>query len=382
MAVEDGGAIVIQTGQLALVNDTINGNTAGVNGGGVSDEASITCSFQNTIVAGNTAAAFVAAGKGPDVFVSSGLSVTDNGGNFIGNLSGSSGFGAGTLTGNPLLGPLQNNGGPLAGASSDQQVVQTEALLPGSPAIAKGVANGAPTTDERGFPRLTPPDIGAFQFQDVPLTVTVTPATPTVRLNGTDTFTVTVSNTGATALPADNSRLNLTLSTGLIVPMPLTFTLAAIPAGQSQTFTVTATATTLGTQTLTATVTSVDANPNTVLGSVAINVVTPLLPTTTTNAATKHTPIGTLTLFAFGFGPTGIDLFEVDSAGDIFAVPFMGGGAPLFLNTALHLPIAVLSNGQLLAQLAGRNGQDYLIDIINPFNPLIGPVVFAALMHG
>jgi len=84
----------------------------------------------------------------------------------------------------------------------------------------------------------------------------------------------------------------------------------------------------------------------------------------------RHIPIGTLSLFVFGFGATGIDLFEVDSTGDIFAVPFMGGGTPLLLNTSLHLLIAVLADGRLLALLAGSNGQDYLIDIISPFNPL------------
>ena len=254
-AIQAAGLLLSGTQPVTLLNDTINGNSASQGTGGV--VISNPAIFQNTIVAGNNAAGAFS----PDILLSVGP-LTDNGGNLIGNATGVTSFTSPTdlLGVNPLLGPLQNNGGPLAGANSDQQVVQTEALLPGSPAIAKGVANGAPTTDERGFPRLTPPDIGAFQFQDVPLTVAVAPATPTVRLNGTDTFTVTVSNTGATALPADNSRLNLTLSAGLIVPMPLTFTLAAIPAGQSQTFTVTATATTLGTQTLTATVTSVDTN--------------------------------------------------------------------------------------------------------------------------
>src|SRR5262245_9826821 len=36
------------------------------------------------------------------------------------------------------LGPLQNNGGPLAGAPGSQQVVATMALLPGSPALDAG----------------------------------------------------------------------------------------------------------------------------------------------------------------------------------------------------------------------------------------------------
>jgi len=366
----DGGAVLSAgVGDLGLFQVTINGNRSGGNGGGIAYIGNQQMYFvQNSLIALDAAT-----GNGPDVFTASSLTVTDDGGNFIGTLSGSSGFGGGTLTGNPLLGPLQNNGGMLAGASADQQVVQTEALLPGSPAIGKGIANGA-TTDERGFPVVTPRDIGAFQFQNVPLTVTVTPATPSLTINGTEGFTITDTNTGGTALPADNSMLTITLSAGLTTTNPLTFTLAALPAGQSRIFTVATTATTPGSQMLTATVTSPDANPNSVSSSAAISVVAPPPPPTTT-----HTPIGSLTLFAFGFGPTGIDLFEVDSAGDIFAVPFMGGGGPLFLNTTLQLPIAVAADGQLLALLAGSNGQDFIIDIINPFNPFIEPVVIAAL---
>jgi hypothetical protein len=61
---------------------------------------------------------------------------------------------------NPLLGPLADNGGP----------TQTMALLPGSPAIAAGVAVPGVTTDQRGVPRpqWPAPDIGAFQLQVLP----------------------------------------------------------------------------------------------------------------------------------------------------------------------------------------------------------------------
>jgi CSLREA domain-containing protein len=53
----------------------------------------------------------------------------------------------------PLLGSLQDNGGP----------TQTHALMPGSPAI--NAANGdAPLLDQRNFIRPDAPDIGAFEF--------------------------------------------------------------------------------------------------------------------------------------------------------------------------------------------------------------------------
>jgi hypothetical protein len=160
----------------------------------------------------------------------------------------------------------------------------------------------------------------------------------------------------------------------------LTFPVGALAAGQSATFSINVNAASLGTQTITAAVTSVDTNPATVTTTATVNVQMPTTPPPP-NPITGHTPVGSLTAFAFGFGPTGIDLFEVDRAGDIFAVPFMGGGAPIFLSTALQIPLAVLQNGQFLALLAGPNGQNFVIDIINPFLPLVEPALLAALQR-
>ncbi|HAM73264.1 MAG TPA: hypothetical protein DCM86_16635 [Verrucomicrobiales bacterium] len=76
----------------------------------------------------------------------------------------------GDVTGNiyardPLLGPLQDNGGP----------TPTHALLPGSPAIAAGSPSMIGTSDQRGLPRYqgpgSRPDIGAYQtlFRPTPV---------------------------------------------------------------------------------------------------------------------------------------------------------------------------------------------------------------------
>jgi hypothetical protein len=54
----------------------------------------------------------------------------------------------------PLLGPLQNNGGPTL----------THALLAGSPAINLGDTTDSPGEDQRGFRRVDRNDIGAFEF--------------------------------------------------------------------------------------------------------------------------------------------------------------------------------------------------------------------------
>jgi predicted outer membrane repeat protein len=156
------------TGTLAFRNDTINGNFAD-NGGGIfwAGTAGSAVTVQNTIIAQNTATT-----AGPDVNNPAG-SFTDSGGNLIGSTSGSSGFTAPTdqIGVDPLLGPLQYNGGPTIGFPGAPQGLTTEALGPGSPAINKGVAAGAPAVDERGFPRPDPgtnelPDIGAFEVQD------------------------------------------------------------------------------------------------------------------------------------------------------------------------------------------------------------------------
>ncbi len=373
-----GGIDDASTGTVALLDDTLTANSAN-NGGGVFTSETTGLTLQNTLVAGNSAGI-----AGPDVDFGN-LTVTgvDQGGNLIGisgQGSGNSGFTAATTqTGTvaaplqPLLGPLQYNGGPLVGALSQQVGLQTEALLPGSPAIGKGVTNNV-TTDERGFNRTSPPDIGAFQFQDAAFTVAIAPATPSVTVNGSETFTLTVTNTSGNALPADNATLTITLSSGLTTTGPLTFPLAALAVGQSQTFTVTATATTSGTQTLTASLTSPDSNPNTVNGSAAVTVLANTPPPAT------HTPVGGLTLFGFGFGPTGLDLFEVDGKGDVFAQGFSFAGvtgAPLFLAADTVFTNLALQNNAIVADLIGGNGQMFLMEVLN----FTDPFVFQGLLN-
>jgi predicted outer membrane repeat protein len=86
----------------------------------------------------------------------------DLGGNLIGVSgpgSGNTGFTSGaTQTGtpdnplDPLLGALQDNGGPTIGGPGHTMTLQTELLLSGSPAIGQGMLPGAPATDTRGFP--------------------------------------------------------------------------------------------------------------------------------------------------------------------------------------------------------------------------------------
>ncbi len=163
----NGGGIYNQYGNLTLVFSTLTLNQA-LSGGGVFNTPSPVSPYlppgsavvRNTIIAGNF---LNENGVNPDV---SGI-FTSNGYNLIGDSTGSTGFDAtGDIVGtsdnpiDPRLAPLDFNGGP----------IQTIALLPDSPAIDAGdptILDTDPTTDQRGFPRVSNgrADIGAFEVQ-------------------------------------------------------------------------------------------------------------------------------------------------------------------------------------------------------------------------
>lgn len=274
-------------GTMTLLNDTINGNYA-ISGGGVAMAAGGIVNVQNTIIAGNHVT-----GSGPDYLNVNGTAFTDLGGNLIGIESAGlfhlatdkTGTGGAPL--DPLLGPLQNNGGPTIGAPGTAMTLQTELLPSGSPAIDAGVAAGAPPTDERGFTRpdggVGQPDIGAFEFENATLNVSVAPANPTTLIGNLVFFNITITNTGTSTLPLDNTTLNASLPAGLsLFPgTPLSFALGTLAPGQSVTFTIATIATAQGTQTVTATLTSIDtAHPITTTGSIAVTLPPPPPPVT------------------------------------------------------------------------------------------------------
>jgi CSLREA domain-containing protein len=141
-----GGGVANYLGPLTVSNSTLSGNSATF-GGGIYSQSNATTTVTGTIVASGTGGADCAGTLGEV----QGYNLDDD---------TSCGFSKTTdLTNtNPLLGPLQNNGGP----------TPTMALLPGSPAIDKGgtAANGCPATDQRGVARPQGPacDIGAFEL--------------------------------------------------------------------------------------------------------------------------------------------------------------------------------------------------------------------------
>ncbi len=185
-ASQSGGGVENPVGKVYLTNCTISGNTAGSGGGGGlynNGTASLTsctvsansggklggggiynlggiATLTDTIVAGNHNASRTGFSD-----IEGGQPVTGTY-NLIGPEYGNipTGPGTGNIVSvtDPDLATLAFYGGP----------TQTMALVPGSPAIGKGVMIPGVTTDQRGFPLDTPkPDIGAFQFQSSPLVV-------------------------------------------------------------------------------------------------------------------------------------------------------------------------------------------------------------------
>src|SRR5438094_252851 len=171
----NGGALYNSGGGiLTITNSTVSGNSAS-SGGGIFNIAA--CAITNSTLSGNSAQlgggisstetveignTILNAGNSGANIVNSGGTVTSHGYNL------SSDDGGGVLTGpgdqintDPLLGPLQDNGGPTF----------THALLPGSPAIDAGEPNFTPPPfyDQRGpgFNRVVNGriDIGSFEVQ-------------------------------------------------------------------------------------------------------------------------------------------------------------------------------------------------------------------------
>ena len=151
----DGGALY-NGGVLALTHCTFSGNACGSfgHGGAIYDYKTLTsthCTFSGNSAPSN--------GSGGAIYkdATSGVLTLTNtiaAGNTPNNITGTFTGTTNLTTGNPLLAPLGDYGGP----------TKTMALLPGSPARdAAAVLAPAITADQRGFPIVGPPDIGAYE---------------------------------------------------------------------------------------------------------------------------------------------------------------------------------------------------------------------------
>ena len=177
-------------GIMRCYNVTIAENRALEGGGFSNNDAPAKMYFNNCIVAGNTAT-----GTGNNGYDTNSGAGIESGGNNI-DSENSCYFNQPTdqINANPLLGPLQNNGGPTS----------THAITDWSPAYNRGTSVGAPPeTDQRGIirPQAGGYDIGAFELAvSAPTIISVNPAQAfqgqalTVTIAGTNLTGATVVN--------------------------------------------------------------------------------------------------------------------------------------------------------------------------------------------
>lgn len=173
-APDGAGLLNAAAGTAELVHATLAANTATTDGGGVHNSGTLT--LRQSLLSGNSAA-----GAGPDLREAAG-SLTLEGINFVGDPAGSAlAAGIGLLVGDPLLGPLADNGGPTL----------THAPRRGSPAIdPPGGLTASPfAIDQRGLLRVSRGivDIGAVEHQ-ILRPVLVAPRLVKARSNGRATI--------------------------------------------------------------------------------------------------------------------------------------------------------------------------------------------------
>lgn len=150
-AVEGGGIDLDAHRPVTLDHVTIAGNSASLQGGGLNAHAFSLpkpTTLSTSLIADNTAA------TGPDCSADRVLAID---GDLIENTSGctiATAANSVVITQDPLLGPLQNNGG----------ATETQALGVGSPAIGVVTSPAAcASADQRGVPRIVPCDLGAYE---------------------------------------------------------------------------------------------------------------------------------------------------------------------------------------------------------------------------
>jgi hypothetical protein len=214
-----GGGILLANfnGLLELFNSTVSGNTAlsttsGYGGGGVVDRDGYgTIGLLNSVVSGNTNvnAPDILSPYPGQVLAFSSLIFSPNGFNLATGSSGNLPF----FT-DPMLGPLQDNGGP----------TETMAPLAGSPLLNAGditLIQPGITTDQRGLDRVDSEtglvDIGAVEAQAA--TVTIAPAVGQANPTNDNTavnFTV-VFDQPVTGFDASGIDLTGSTATGNLV---------------------------------------------------------------------------------------------------------------------------------------------------------------------
>ena len=206
---ERGGGLHCEQGDCTLTNVTVTGNSASIEGDGIREKGGATVTFLNTIVANN--------GGGGDNCSGSATNFVSNGNNLSSDATCDFTASGDQQNTDPLLGPLQDNGGPTF----------THDLLTGSTAIEGGTNTGCPATDQRGIARPvgTTCDIGAVEAAagDADLALTKTDSADPVPVSTPFTYTLTATNNG----PASASNVTLVDT----LPVDVAFQLATPSQG-------------------------------------------------------------------------------------------------------------------------------------------------------
>jgi hypothetical protein len=214
-----GGALFALNGSLSVTFCTLAGNlvTAGSGSGGSPQAQGGALESQQQFAPTSLFdSIFANSSGGPDVVINGGLVSGDH--NLI---RSGTGVPASLIvsTADPLLGTLQNNGGP----------TPTLALLAGSPAIDAAGTTGVPAIDQRGFLRPAGPaaDLGAFEFGAIPPSANG----PASSLTGDVTSLVQATFTPMRKHKGIRRHLRLTNVGAIPIAAPLTVVLGKLPAG-------------------------------------------------------------------------------------------------------------------------------------------------------
>ena len=199
-----GGGLFNHNGTITVTSSTFSGNTAAQGGRGIFNVGygylGASANINNTIIGQSD----TNVSDFQDARIKGGATGVGGAGNLIRTITGVTNF-TDTLTGDPLLGSLQNNGGP----------TQTMALLAGSPAINAG-SNPlvAGNTDQRGEMRIVSGtvDIGAFELQPGESFVVPTFSDLTVAYDMGSTNVVVAGHIGAGAIFPTGSTVSITVN--------------------------------------------------------------------------------------------------------------------------------------------------------------------------
>lgn len=252
----------------------------------------------------------------------------------------------------PLLGPLQNNGGSLL----------TMALLDHRPGVDAGNNATCPATDERGVPRPQPPrgvcDIGAFEAT-ANIGLSGSASEPTIYVGQHDTVTDVVANSGAQkalkatfADPGGRYQIDsVTASQGTCThtKTKVTCQLGAIAAEGKATIKIVLTALSKGTVTLSGTTTYQGYDPtpdnNTAVVRIRVNPVPPPKVAVGSLGASCHSQHATVAVHVSATAVAGIKTITVKVQGRTFKTYRYSTHQPQHKAVTFFLKASTLSAG-------------------------------------